>query len=89
MEKIVTNAKILEDLSTIPRYGVDDKGEFIEPEAIYKEEDSIISLIPNIVDVLSSLLEILNELKQSNAWKQIMEEFKNEAQRLQSLIHKE
>lgn len=88
LEKIIDNAKILEDLSTIPRYGVDDKGNFVEPEAIYKEEDSVISIIPNILNILSSNITILNEIKQNDTWKQIMEEFSIGIQRLQSLIHK-
>ena len=88
LEKLIDNAKILEDLSTIPRYGIDDKGKFIEPEAIYKEENSVILIIPNILNILNSFIEILTELKQNNVWKKIMEDFKNEVKRLQSLINK-
>ncbi len=38
LKTIVDNAVILEDLTTIPRYGMEINGKFIEPESIYNED---------------------------------------------------
>jgi len=84
LQKIIDDASILEELATIPRYGIEVNGQFIEPETIYNEE-SIGTIIPYLLDIIENLTEILQK-KDDTFWKQIIEAFSNGRKELQYLL---
>ena len=87
LTEIITDAAILEDLSTLPRYGLEKDGYFIEPETIYKV-DSIITILPQLQNVMRSLLVILKNQENISIWKEIIEGFENALKKFQDLLDK-
>jgi len=84
LTEIIDDASILEDLSTIPRYGLEENGQFIEPEAIY-DKNSVLSILPQLINIIKNLIEIL-KTKKISMWKQFIEDFENGYKGLQDLV---
>jgi len=85
--EIITDASILEDISTLPRYGFEKDGYLIEPETIYKE-DSIITILPQLQNIITNLLNILKNQENTIIWKEISEGFENALKKFQDLLDK-
>ena len=85
--EIITDASILEDLSTLPRYGFEKDGHFIEPEAIYIE-DSIITILPQLQNIIANLIKLLKNQEDNITWKEIIEEFENALKKFQDILDK-
>ena len=85
LTEIVNNAAILENLSTIPRYGMEEMDKYIRPESIYTKE-SIQLILPPLRNIIKNLISnlILNEKKEF--WLKIIEEFDNGNKKIQTIL---
>ena len=82
---IVNNAAILENLSTIPRYGMEEVDKFIRPESIYTKK-SIQLILPPIQNVIKNLVSILLLNERKEFWLKLIEEFNNGNKKIQSFL---
>jgi len=83
--KIIDDASILEDLATTTRYGLEDQGIFIEPESIYTQ-DSIKNILPPLMNIITTLIEVLKSNENIVVWQQIIEDFEDALKKLQFIM---